>query len=123
MKQTLKNSARLLLGTVILTSAFVTSEAEARDRVDRRQTRQNVRVQEGKQSGEITEGEAARLRHTKRVVRRSEKRAEADGVVTDAEKARLEKMQDTRSQQIHRLKHNDKTNETPSSEPAAPVAP
>lgn len=114
MKQTLKNSALILLGTLALSSVFATSEAEARDRVDRRQTRQNARVAEGKQSGEITEGEAARLRHTKRVVRRNEKRAEADGIVTDAEKARLEKMQDARSQQIHRLKHNEKTNETPS---------
>ncbi len=98
----------ILAAAFVLSSVVTSSDAEARDRVDRRQTRQNARVYDGKQSGEITDQEAARLRHSKRIVRRAENRAESDGVVTDAEKVALEKMQDARSKQIHRIKSNDK---------------
>lgn len=83
------------------------SAAQARDRVDNRQMRQQARVHAGKESGEITQNEAARLRVSKRAIRRLERRSEADGNVTADEAARLERRQAARSRQIHRLKNND----------------
>lgn len=83
------------------------ASAEARGRVDNRQTRQAERVHEGQTSGELTAGESARLRESKRVVRRNERRANADGTVTPAEAAKIENLQDARSRQINRLKTND----------------
>ena len=103
------------LGLLLVSTLGIT--AEARDRADRRQVRQAERVHDGKDSGEITPAEAQRLRESKRVIRRTEKRVEADGVVTPKEKALLEKEQDARSRQINRLKHNDKTVPQAPSEP------
>ena len=115
------NTGKIALASIgLLLFTALTSSAEARDRVDRRQGRQSHRVHEGMKSGEITDGEAARLRASKRAVRRTEKRVESDGVVTGKEEARLENKQDARSRQIHRIKHNDKTD---SPTPVAPIEP
>lgn len=91
----------------LVTINLGSSVSEARDRVDRRQTNQNLRVREGVRSNEITASELARLQASKRIVRRAERRAEVGGV-TEAEALKLEKMQDARSRQINRLKNNDK---------------
>lgn len=98
--------------TVLVILVSLTS-AHARDRVDNRQLRQQARIHAGKESGELTQNEAARLRMSKREVRRLERRAEADGNVTPGEAARLERRQDARSRQIHRLKNNDNTTASP----------
>ena len=114
------NSKSILVSTLgLLLVSALGNTAEARDRVDRRQARQSARVHQGKESGEITPAEAARLRESNRIVRRTEKRAEADGVVTPNEKAHLEREQDARSRQINRLKHNDKTVAPAPSEPVS----
>ncbi len=107
------NTRQIVLASIgLLLFTGLTASAEARDRVDRRQGHQSHRVHDGMKSGDLTNGEAARLRESKRVIRRTEKRVESDGVVTDKEKARLENMQDARSRQINRLKHNDKKDST-----------
>ncbi|MBK7892198.1 MAG: hypothetical protein IPJ84_15545 [Bdellovibrionales bacterium] len=92
------------------------STAQTRDRVDNRQARQQARIHAGKESGEITQNEAARLRSSKRAIRRLERRTEADGNVTPGEAARLERRQDARSRQIHRLKNNDSAAVAPASD-------
>ncbi len=117
------NTTKIALAAIgLLLVTGLANSAEARDRADRRQGRQNHRVHDGIRSDEITKGEAARLRESKRAIRRTEKRVESDGVVTDKEKARLEKKQDARSRQIYRLKHNDKKDsQTPA--PIPPPAP
>lgn len=100
----------------VLVILISVTSAHARDRVDNRQIRQQARIHAGKESGEITQNEAARLRISKREIRRLERRAEADGNVTPDEAARLERRQDARSRQIHRLKNNDNTNASPSND-------
>lgn len=103
--------------SVLVILISVTS-AHARDRVDNRQMRQQARIHAGKESGEITQNEAARLRASKRQIRRLERRVEADSNVTPGEAARLERRQDARSRQIHRLKNNDNTTAAPASDSA-----
>ncbi len=75
-------------------------------RVDRREMRQHTRIQQGVCSGELTRGEAARLRAGQMHVRRMERRAKADGVVTPGERFRLGHAQNRQSRHIMRLKHN-----------------
>ncbi len=75
-------------------------------RVDRREARQNVRIEQGVKRGELTPGEAARLRAGQRHVHRMERRAKSDGVVTPRERMQLGHAQNRQSRHIARLKHN-----------------
>jgi hypothetical protein len=76
-------------------------------RANARQAAQQGRIQEGKNSGELTNKETAGLRAEQRHIRRSERRAKADGEVTVAEKKRLERKQDRASRHIRRAKNNE----------------
>ena len=96
-----------LVAILTIVLGALTSDVHA-GRHDRRQNRQGARIQQGVKSGELTQGEASRLRQQQRRINRVENRAEADGTVTGAEKARLENMQDRASRNIYRKKHNDR---------------
>jgi len=78
----------------------------ATPRVDRREARQHARIRQGVRSGELTPGEAARLRAGQRQIHRMEWRAKSDGVVTPRERARLNRAQNHESRAVRRLKHN-----------------
>lgn len=93
-----------LLATLLLASCSFAVAAE--DRVDQRQQNQRARIAEGVASGELTAPEAHRMAHGQRHVKRMERRAEADGVVTEQESARLEQAQDVQSARIKRQKHD-----------------
>lgn len=75
-------------------------------RVERRELRQHARIQQGVRSGELTRGEASRLRAGQRHVDRLERRAAFNDVVTPRERARMDRAQDHQSRRIWRLKHN-----------------
>ena len=91
-----------------LTTATVSIAAAhpATPRVDRRQAMQHVRIRDGVRSGELTRGERSRVRAGQRHVRRLERRALEDGVVTRRERLQLERVQDLQSRRIARMKHN-----------------
>lgn len=74
--------------------------------VDQRQQNQRHRIQQGVVSGELTRTEAADARHDQRKIRRSERRAKADGVVTPREQAKLNRKQNRASRQLRRDKHD-----------------
>ena len=78
-------------------------------RVDRRQDRQEQRIDRGVQSGALTPRETRRLEHGQQHVENVETRALADGMVTGREKARLEHAQDVQSRRIYRQKHDRQT--------------
>ncbi len=92
---------------VLILTLSVSSMAMAA-RVDRRENRQQGRIHNGVKSGELTQGEAAKLRHDQRRIERTENRMRADGNLSPAEKAKLERMQDKESARIYKLKHNDR---------------
>jgi hypothetical protein len=96
---------------LIVIPAFILSVvvAFAQERTPRANTRQSVqqtRIAEGKQSGELTRGETKALRAEQRHIRRSERRAKTDGDVTVAERKRLDRKQDRANRHIRRAKHN-----------------
>ncbi|ANE55197.1 MULTISPECIES: hypothetical protein [Methylomonas] len=75
-------------------------------RVDRRQEIQEQRIEQGIESGELTRREANRLERQQMRIERQENAAQADGVVTPAERARLNHQQNKASRNIARKKHN-----------------
>jgi len=95
---------KLLFSVMFL--SFVSFSAEAR-RDQNREARQQGRISQGVQSGELNRAEAHRLHKGQKRVDRAQASAKSDGVVTDAEKARLEKMQDVQSKRIYEQKHDD----------------
>jgi hypothetical protein len=99
----------LLAATLMLAIASVSAAHTGTPRADQRQANQRARIAQGVRSGELTRGEAARLRAGQAHVRRVERRAKSDGHVTLRERARLDRAQDVQSRRIARLKHNGHT--------------
>lgn len=79
---------------------------ERTPRVNARQGAQQARIAQGQQSGELNRRETAGLRAEQRNIRRTERRAKADGNVTVVEKRRIEKKQNRANRHIRRAKHN-----------------
>ena len=75
-------------------------------RIDRRQDRQDARIDRGVRSGQLTRVETARLRAGQARIQRMERRAKSDGVVTGRERARITHAQNHENRAIYRKKHN-----------------
>lgn len=101
---------KLLLSVLTLaaTGAALAQPANptATPRVDQREANQERRIQQGVNSGQLTQREANRLEHQQGRIDRAEDGAKADGKVTAQERARLHGMQDRASQDIAREKHD-----------------
>lgn len=72
-----------------------------------REKKQDARIKEGVQSGELTKREAKRLKLEQRAVDRQQKKAKADGVVTEKEQKRIDRMQDASSKDIARQRKDE----------------
>jgi hypothetical protein len=93
-----------------ITALAVATPALAQEtRVDRRQERQEQRIDQGIQSGALTPREAHRLEKGQQHVENLETKAQADGKITGKEKLRLEHAQDVQSKRIYRQKHDKQT--------------
>lgn len=104
-------TVRMLFAVAAL-AMFTTAAASAHPvtpRVDRREARQEMRIQQGMRNGQLTPREAARLQRGQRHVRRMECRAKADGFVSMRERARLGHAQDRQSRHIARFRHNGRS--------------
>lgn len=69
---------------------------------------QRNRIHQGERSGELTRGEAHRLKHEQRHIRKTKCRAKADGRITKGEKRHIRNEERRADQDIYRLKHNDR---------------
>ena len=94
-----------LLSFVILV-CIPDAQAQNTPLVDQRQKLQTQRIREGVASGELTHREVVDARHDQRRIRRVERRAKADGVVTTEERARLHRKQNQTKREIRRDKHD-----------------
>jgi hypothetical protein len=74
--------------------------------LDQRQDNQRSRIVNGVKSGELTRAEAARLAHGQAHLRRHERAAKRDGVVTPRERAALQRDAQQQSRRIYRQKHD-----------------
>ena len=101
------NAKRIL--ALFAAVALPVAAQTATPRVDQRQANQEARIQQGVQSGALTNKEAARLEKGQARVQKMENKAVADGKVTAKERARIEKAQDRQSRKIAREKHDKQT--------------
>jgi hypothetical protein len=97
----------MLIFSMSMVFTIASLAQERTPKVNARQHAQQGRIQQGKNSNELTPGETALLRKEQRHIRRSERRAKADGDVTLAERKRLDNKQDRASRHIRRAKNNE----------------
>lgn len=82
------------------------ANAQTTPRVDERQQNQQQRINQGVRSGELTRVETKEARQNQRNIKRSERRAKSDGVVTQRERARLNHKQNRASLELKRDKQD-----------------
>ena len=96
----------LLFGLCFALSHSLIAEDDIRGREDYRQKKQNQRIKNGIESGQLNQREANRLRRQGKLINKMEDRFESDGEVSKWEKKKLDKMQDRRSRNIYKQKHD-----------------
>jgi hypothetical protein len=94
--------------TIALTGiSFIAAAMPAEVRINQRQDRQQQRIAQGINSGNLTAREAAALEKQQASIARYEARSRADGPgLTKVERARIENRQDKASRNIRRQKHD-----------------
>ncbi|OSY88439.1 hypothetical protein WH52_06700 [Tenacibaculum holothuriorum] len=78
-------------------------------KVDKRQNKQRTRIVNGVKSGELTAKETKQLAQQQSNIRKMERKAKRDGVVTKKEKVKLQKAQNKASRNIKRKKNNNRS--------------
>ncbi|XXF78590.1 hypothetical protein P2318_02195 [Myxococcaceae bacterium GXIMD 01537] len=102
MVKNISAAMALVVGLAVAGSASA-AEAEA----DKRQVRQQVRINQGVRSGELTGREAVRLQAQHNAIQRDIARGRADdGKLDAAERARIDAKQDKLNKRIARQKHD-----------------
>ena len=96
----------LFLSFTVLVSVTALAQ-EQTPKVDGRQKNQQSRIHNGKSSGEQTRRETTLLRKEQKHIRRTERRAKADGDVTAAERRKLDRKQDRAGRHIQRANNNE----------------
>jgi len=96
----------VITGVFTLITTLSLLAQEGTPRVNNREANQRGRIAQGRNSGEVTRGEAAHLNRQQRHIHRTERRAKADGNVTRAERKRLKHEQNRASRNINRSKNN-----------------
>ncbi len=80
--------------------------AQSTTRIDKRQEKQDQRIQKGVDSGQLNQKETARLEKGQERVQKLEYKALEDGKMTKKEKAHIEHAQDVQSKRIVRQRHD-----------------
>ncbi|MBA5636472.1 hypothetical protein H3H37_05330 [Duganella sp. LX20W] len=103
------------INKVLLTAALATliapafAQNTATPKIDARQERQEMRIDQGINSGQLTGKETANLEKREAKIEADKVKAEADGKVTRQERAHLNRELDHSSNKIYRKKHNART--------------
>ena len=88
--------------------------------VERRDARNDRRIDNGTRDGSLTRGEAGRLDHSQNRIDRYQANARSDGRVSPYERGRIDQMQNNQSQRIYNARHNERTQPTaPAQQPSA----
>ena len=77
--------------------------------VTKKQINQEARIQEGKQSGELTRREKRNLQLQQAEIQQDKKAAKADGVVTPGERRHIKREQRRADANIYHQKHDAQT--------------
>jgi hypothetical protein len=77
--------------------------------VTKRQMNQQARIKQGVKSGQLTKHETKKLEREQAKIQKDKKIAKSDGKVTAKERSKIRREQNKSSRDIHRMKHNEKT--------------
>ena len=95
---------RALLAVAVCFTAFTAVAQTQTNLADARQDRQAARISKGQATGQLSNQEAARLNAGQAKVAGMEAGAKADGKVTRAERAAIQKEQNKQSRRIKKQK-------------------
>lgn len=111
LKMMMTAVAMVTLPALVNAQTPATTPSDMRqDRIDQRQANQDKRIDQGVQSGQLNQREAARLDKGQARVDKMENRALAnDGKVGKKEARRIEHAQDVQSARVYRQKHDKQT--------------
>lgn len=93
----------VVLSLIIVQTGLI---AQVTPKATGRQAAQRARIAEGVVSGELSRKERRELKAEQRRINRTKRRAKVDGVVTPAEKAKINRRQNRASRNIARQKHD-----------------
>jgi hypothetical protein len=102
-----RQTALLVAGLAV--GSLIGAASSAQAGINGRQHRQQARIAQGVRSGELTGREAARLERQERQIRREERLFRADGHLSPAERADLDRDLNRTSRNIYRQKHDGQT--------------
>jgi len=103
MKKKLIMAGFVLAFVTVATTSFAQTKTPG---VTERQKNQQERIEQGVKSGELTRPEAAKLEAREAKIQHDKKEAKADGKVTPAERAKLQREENRSSRAIYRQKHD-----------------
>lgn len=101
--------AGVLAGSLLLGNLPALAQSTNDPGIQAREQKQQQRIQQGVQSGQLTSKEANKLEAQQNRIKATEDRMKADGNLTRAERAKLTRMQNRASRNIYRKKHNART--------------
>ncbi len=104
----MKTVGLVVMAMIMAASVLPAQQQDNTPRVDKRETRQQKRIDKGVKSGQLTSKEANRLEKEQTKIKKDEAKAKADGKVTPRERKKLTREQNKASRDIYRLKHNQK---------------
>ena len=96
----------ILMLVPVLAIAFSGNTVMGDGRAEKREQKQDSRIEHGVKDGSLTTKEARKLEREQRRIEKMERRAEKDGKLSQKEKNRLEKAQDRTSGDIYKEKHD-----------------
>lgn len=106
MKLTVKHTASLIVTTLTLSFALPVLAQTNTPNMDHRQQNQQQRIDQGIQSGTLTNREANHLENSQERIQGMEDKAKSDGNVTSQERKRLQQAENVQSRRIYRQKHD-----------------
>ncbi len=97
--------AAVILGSLLYGGIPALAQSTNDPGIDAREQRQQQRIQQGVQSGQLTPGAAYRLEAQQGRIQATEDRMKASGNLTGRDRAILTRMQNRASRNIYRKKH------------------
>ncbi|WP_028104684.1 hypothetical protein [Pseudoduganella violaceinigra] len=98
-----------LLAAVLVSAFVLPAFAQSTPNLDKREDRQQGRIAQGIESGQLTAKEASHLEAREAKLANDEAAAKADGKVTRKERRKLQREANRDSAAIHRQKHDKQT--------------
>jgi hypothetical protein len=100
----------ILVALATFTAASVYAQSTTNTpRIDKREVKQEQRIEQGKSSGSLNDKEAVRLEKGQANVAAAEAKAKEDGKVTKKERAKITHKQNVQSKRIAKQKHDAQT--------------